>query len=193
GEFMSNLGMMRSDGWKQGVNWRECVNWNQFNSLVFNAIPAEREGGAVVGRRFEKSRLARSLADMRDSQIANASQRIGGGAAQPRSAAGRLAETRRPAPERRETFEYSVSYGILGSPQRTFTFKTASPITDYSERWLSSALRNPPGGFVALESGRQISPERRLALAAEIELQARDPIGTFAITPAAAARRRRKG
>ncbi|MCI0503632.1 hypothetical protein L0Y65_02865, partial [Candidatus Micrarchaeota archaeon] len=34
GEFMSNLGMMRSDGWKQGVNWRECVNWNQFNSLV---------------------------------------------------------------------------------------------------------------------------------------------------------------
>ncbi len=75
GEFMSNLGMMRSDGWKQGVNWRECVNWNQFNSLVFNAIPAEKEGGAVVGRRFEQGRLTRTLRDMRESFLANAAPR----------------------------------------------------------------------------------------------------------------------
>jgi hypothetical protein len=71
-EFMSNLGMMRSERWRQGINWRECVNWNQFNSLIFSAIPAEREAGQIVGKRFELGRFARTLRESHESFLANA-------------------------------------------------------------------------------------------------------------------------
>ncbi len=67
------------------------MNWNQFNSLIFSAIPAEREGGQIVGRRFELGRFARTLRESHESFLANAVPR-------PQDQA-----PRRPAPARSES------------------------------------------------------------------------------------------
>lgn len=104
-EFLSNLGFMRSDSWRQGVDWRSCVNWNQFNSLIFNAIPAQRErefdadsgrmSEQVVGRRFDQARFMSELRAMRESYQQNAAPQArqeGPQAREERPAARRQAE-----------------------------------------------------------------------------------------------------
>jgi hypothetical protein len=100
GEFMANLGMMRSDQWRQGVNWRDCVNWNQFNGLIFSSIPAEREGGSVVGRRFEAGQLTRTLREMQESYVAGTAQRTDSRTARTPTAAEQQESA--PAPRRDE-------------------------------------------------------------------------------------------
>ncbi|MFH0884793.1 MAG: hypothetical protein V1861_03715 [Candidatus Micrarchaeota archaeon] len=332
GEFMANLGMMRSEQWRQNVNWRECVNWNNFNSLIFSSIPAEMEGGSVVGRRFEQGRLTSTLRDMQESYVASATPRTEDRAAQRPAAQQResapvprqeerpaerpaseqrasrpsaparqeprtqttqteveraftdrlvrrgyspeqateilgivqqmrsgqdvalnprqslwqsdineinnawsrvspstqtvsqlgtsgmtqmflglllrgpgqgrvpqpreetqIAETTRPAPARQETYTYTVSYGVLDMQQNTFTVVSNTPLSIYSETPLAAAMRNPPEGFVVMENGVPVSQERRLALAQDIEMRSKDPLGTFAITRATTTGQRRGG
>jgi hypothetical protein len=338
GEFMANLGMMRSDQWRQGVNWRDCVNWNQFNGLIFSSIPGEMEGGSVVGRRFEQGRLTRTLSDMQESYTATTTPRteertaqrpaaeqretapaprreteqpaprlseqretpaprqgerpsaparqeappqtrqseaertftdrlvqrrytpeqaaeildivqhlragqdveltprqslwqndingindawgsvspstqtaraLGtdgvnqlfaglllrgpGGTRIPEARAPEIAETSRQAPARQETYTYTVRYGVLDRPQSTFSVVTNTPQSIYTETTLAAALRNPPEGFVVIENGAQVSQERRLALAREIDLRAADPMGTVVVTRATATRPREEG
>jgi len=113
GEFMSNLGMMGSDRWKQGVNWRECVNWNQFNGLIFSSIPAESEGGAVVGRRFEQGRLTRTLRDMQESYTATATQRTGSRTARTPTAA----EQQETAPAQRREEQAALQAPAVPQPR----------------------------------------------------------------------------
>jgi hypothetical protein len=72
GQFLSNLGMMRNDRWKrEGADWRDSVDHNEFNKLIFQAIPPLKEDGAVVGRRFDAFSFNRTLKEMNESYLAN--------------------------------------------------------------------------------------------------------------------------
>lgn len=72
GEFLSHLGMMRNDKWKQEGDWRKSVDLNSLNPLIFRCIPAKEEDGMVVGRRFEAGQFSSLLKDMEASYVANA-------------------------------------------------------------------------------------------------------------------------
>lgn len=143
GEFMANQGLMRSEQWRQGVNWRECVNWNQFNSIIFSAIPAEREGGSVVGRRFEQGRLTRTLSDMQESYSANATPRTEDRTAQ------------RPAAEQRESAPQPRQQETAPAPA---TAQPRSQLSDATWSRLYSATET------VLDSYPQLNEEQRTAI-----------------------------